>query len=129
MGENSNNEETTAGADFDPSSSTLEEKPMAEARRETDSDTPLESKTRPDGTHDEYVTSIKLAIVVASVSMACFLVLLDTMIIGTAIPRITDQFKSLADVGWYASAYQFGSAAPQPLTGKVYTHFKNKVRV
>ncbi|KAH9987956.1 MFS general substrate transporter [Xylariaceae sp. FL0662B] len=43
-----------------------------------------------------------------------------------AIPRITDEFHSLADVDWYASAYQFGISAPQPLIGKVYTHFNTK---
>lgn len=30
-----------------------------------------------------------------------------------AIPRITNEFHSLADVGWYASAYQFGRYAFQ----------------
>ncbi|KUJ18477.1 MFS general substrate transporter [Mollisia scopiformis] len=75
---------------------------------------------------NEYVTGFKLVIIVASVAMACFLMLVDTMVINTAIPRITDQFHSLHDVGWYASAYQFGSAAPQPLTGKIYTHFNTK---
>ncbi|KAI1077292.1 efflux pump [Whalleya microplaca] len=82
-----------------------------------------------DDHHDnsnEYVTGIKLALIVASVALACFLMLLDTMVVSTAIPRITDTFNSLPDVGWYASAYQFGSAAPQPLTGKVYTHFNTK---
>ncbi|KAI1800663.1 efflux pump [Daldinia bambusicola] len=74
----------------------------------------------------QYVTGIKLALIVASVTLACFLMLLDTMVVSTAIPRITDTFNSLPDVGWYASAYQFGSAAPQPLTGKVYTHFNTK---
>ncbi|KAI2602756.1 major facilitator superfamily domain-containing protein [Hypoxylon sp. NC1633] len=74
----------------------------------------------------QYVTGIKLGIIVASVALACFLMLVDTMVISTAIPRITDEFQSLADVGWYASAYQFGSAAPQPLTGKIYTYFNVK---
>ncbi|KAI0111767.1 efflux pump [Daldinia grandis] len=81
------------------------------------------------GHHDssnEYVTGIKLVLIVASVALACFLMLLDTMVVSTATPRITDTFNSLPDVGWYASAYQFGSAAPQPLTGKVYTHFNTK---
>ncbi|XXG96274.1 hypothetical protein Hte_002555 [Hypoxylon texense] len=50
----------------------------------------------------------------------------DNVVVTKAIPRITDEFNSLADVGWYASAYQFGSAAPQPLAGKIYTHFKLK---
>ncbi|OAG01867.1 MFS transporter [Paraphaeosphaeria sporulosa] len=48
------------------------------------------------------------------------------MIVSTAIPRITDEFHSLADVGWYASAYQFGSSAPQPLTGRIYKYFNTK---
>ncbi|KAI1089139.1 efflux pump [Rostrohypoxylon terebratum] len=75
---------------------------------------------------NQYVTGVKLVLIVASVALACFLMLLDTMVVSTAIPRITDTFNSLPDVGWYASAYQFGSAAPQPLTGKVYTHFNTK---
>ncbi|KAK3329998.1 major facilitator superfamily domain-containing protein [Apodospora peruviana] len=79
-----------------------------------------------DGQNYEYVTGFKLAIIVASVALACFLMLVDTMVISTAIPRITDEFRSLTDVGWYASAYQFGIAAPQPLIGKVYTHFSTK---
>ncbi|KAM5448316.1 hypothetical protein MaudCBS49596_005404 [Microsporum audouinii] len=74
----------------------------------------------------EYVIGFKLTLIVGSVALACFLMLLDTMVIGTAIPRITDTFNSLPDVGWYASAYQFGSAAPQPLTGKIYTNFNSK---
>ncbi|KAL1848718.1 hypothetical protein Daus18300_013508 [Diaporthe australafricana] len=74
----------------------------------------------------EYVAGVKLAVIVAAVSIASFLMLLDTMIVSTAIPRITDDFHSLADVGWYASAYQFGHLAPAGLTGRVYTHFNTK---
>jgi hypothetical protein len=44
-----------------------------------------------------------------------------------AIPRITDQFHSLPDVGWYGGAYQLAGAALQPLSGKLYTYFDNKV--
>ena len=32
----------------------------------------------------------------------------DNTIIATAIPRITDQFHALGDVGWYGSAYMVG---------------------
>ncbi|KZZ97690.1 efflux pump [Moelleriella libera RCEF 2490] len=74
----------------------------------------------------DYVTGYKLAIIMASICLSCARMLLDTMIISTAIPRITDTFNSLPDVGWYASAYQFGSAAPQPLTGQIYTEFRTK---
>ncbi|KAI6091008.1 MFS general substrate transporter [Hypoxylon rubiginosum] len=81
----------------------------------------VETKLNP-----EYVTGVKLALIVATVGFASFLILLDLMIVSTAIPKITDEFHSLGDVGWYASAYQFGSAAPQPLTGKVYKYFNTK---
>ncbi|KAF1953528.1 MFS general substrate transporter [Byssothecium circinans] len=74
----------------------------------------------------KYVTGFKLYIIVAAVAFVSFLMLLDNMIISTAIPRITDQFHSLPDVGWYASAYQFGSSAPQPLTGRIYKYFNTK---
>ncbi|KAJ8106752.1 hypothetical protein ONZ43_g6954 [Nemania bipapillata] len=55
-----------------------------------------------------YIVGTKLVFVIGSAALACFLFLVDTMVISTAIPRITDEFHSLADVGWYASAYQFG---------------------
>ncbi|KAK4172408.1 major facilitator superfamily domain-containing protein [Triangularia setosa] len=74
----------------------------------------------------QYVTGFKLGIIVASVALGCFLMLVDTMVISTAIPQITDEFLSLTDVGWYASAYQFGISAPQPLIGKIYTYFRTK---
>lgn len=31
--------------------------------------------------------------------------MLDQTIVATAIPKISDHFKSLNDVGWYASAF------------------------
>ncbi|KAH8732612.1 major facilitator superfamily domain-containing protein [Phaeosphaeriaceae sp. PMI808] len=82
----------------------------------------------------EYVTGIKLFVIVASIAFASFLKLLDSMIVSTVgsaskFPshlRITDDFHSLVDVGWYASAYQFGSSAPQPLTGRIYKYFDTK---
>lgn len=52
----------------------------------------------------EYVTGIKLYLVIFIVTLACFLMLLDTSIIVTAIPKITTDFHSLGDVGWYGSA-------------------------
>lgn len=74
----------------------------------------------------DQISGLKLAVVVASVVLSCFLMLMDNLIVSTAIPSITDTFNSLPDIGWYASAYQFGSAAPQLLTGKIYTLFDTK---
>ncbi|CAG8955746.1 hypothetical protein HYFRA_00011012 [Hymenoscyphus fraxineus] len=108
------------------------EKPTAvQQQQQLEHQLPESSQSHGDGdgnrdSNPDYVTGMKLVLVVASVALSCFLMLVDTMVISTAIPRITNQFSSLADVGWYASAYQFGIAAPQPLIGKIYTHFKTK---
>ncbi|KAJ4369758.1 hypothetical protein N0V83_005522 [Neocucurbitaria cava] len=40
-----------------------------------------------------------------------------------AIPGITDQFKSLPDIGWYASAYLMTSGAFQLMFGKIYSMY------
>ncbi|KAK4176402.1 hypothetical protein QBC36DRAFT_378539 [Triangularia setosa] len=74
----------------------------------------------------EYVEGFKLVTLLASVTVVVFLMVLDTSILATAIPRITDEFKSLEDVGWYASIYQLASAALQPLTGKIYQKFSSQ---
>ena len=50
----------------------------------------------------------------------------DRTIIGTAIPTITDEFHSLADVGWYGSAYLLTACAFQLLFGKIYTFYSPK---
>lgn len=74
----------------------------------------------------DYITGIKLYVVMASVALTCFVMLLDTSIISTAVPYITSEFNSLSDIGWYTAAYQLASASLQPLTGKFYTYFKAK---
>ncbi|KPM46057.1 hypothetical protein AK830_g499 [Neonectria ditissima] len=79
-----------------------------------------------DETHT-YVTGWKLVSLMISITVAAFLMLLDMSIITTAIPRITEQFHSLDDIGWYGSSYNLASAALQPLSGKFYTYFKSKV--
>ncbi|KAK8004428.1 carbohydrate esterase family 4 protein [Apiospora arundinis] len=74
----------------------------------------------------EYITGLKLLAVMVAVVLAAFLMLLDISIISTAVPRITSDFHSLSDVGWYAGAYQLANSCLQPLTGKFYTEFSAK---
>ncbi|KAI1097906.1 putative MFS transporter [Jackrogersella minutella] len=74
----------------------------------------------------EYVTGSKLVSILVAVTLAYFLAMLDTSIVATAIPRITTEFHSLSDVGWYGSAYQLASCSLQPLSGRIYTNFSTK---
>ena len=50
----------------------------------------------------------------------------DRTIISTAIPRITDQFHALNDVGWYGSAYMLTSCSFQLSFGRLYTYYNPK---
>jgi MFS transporter, DHA2 family, glioxin efflux transporter len=40
---------------------------------------------------------------------------------------MTNQFHSLEDVGWYASAYLLTTTALQPTYGKMYQNFNLKL--
>jgi hypothetical protein len=50
-----------------------------------------------------YPTGFKLYAIILALCLAIFLVALDQTIIATAIPRITDRFNSVLDIGWYGS--------------------------
>ncbi|KAL5344110.1 major facilitator superfamily domain-containing protein [Aspergillus crustosus] len=99
--------------------------PQGEAQSQAGSDSRGSGDNSPiDG---EWISGFPLFMVISGVTLVVFLMLLDTSIIATAVPKITNQFHSLDDVAWYGSAYTLASCALQPLTGKFYTHFKSKV--
>lgn len=52
-----------------------------------------------------YPTGFAFGLILFALFISLFCVALDSTIIATAIPRITDQFHSLQDVGWYGSSY------------------------
>ncbi|GAB1317454.1 hypothetical protein MFIFM68171_07664 [Madurella fahalii] len=81
-------------------------------------------KTREDGA--EYPGGVTLGLIVLALCLSVFTMALDNSIIATAIPKITDQFQSLPDVGWYGSAYLLTTAALQLLFGRFYTFFSIK---
>ncbi|KAJ5698359.1 MFS transporter [Penicillium macrosclerotiorum] len=68
----------------------------------------------------------KLVSVTVALCSAMFCVSLDGTILATAIPKITNAFGSLDDVGWYGSAYLFTNCAVQLLFGKLYTFYSVK---
>ncbi|KZF26350.1 putative MFS multidrug transporter [Xylona heveae TC161] len=74
----------------------------------------------------EYPGTVTVILVMVALYLAVFLVALDRTIIATAIPQITDHFRSLGDVGWYGSAYMLTSCSFQLLLGRVYTFYSPK---
>ncbi|OKL59456.1 hypothetical protein UA08_05288 [Talaromyces atroroseus] len=74
----------------------------------------------------EYQRGIQLTLVLIALLLSMFLVALDMTIVATAIPRITDDFHSLDQVGWYGSAFFLTLASLQALWGKGYKYFNLK---
>lgn len=56
----------------------------------------------------EWAHGFQLFTILAAVTFVVFLMLLDGTIVVAAVPRITDEFNSLEDIGWYGAAYQLG---------------------
>lgn len=74
----------------------------------------------------QYPGKAKLILIALSLSLCMFLVGLDNTIISSAIPKITDDFHALEDVGWYASAYMLTVCAFQLIWGKLFTFYTIK---
>lgn len=73
-----------------------------------------------------YPASFRLTIILLSLFLGTFLVAIDTTIVSVAIPKISTQFHSLNDVGWYGSAYLITITAFQPAGGTIYKLFNAK---
>jgi hypothetical protein len=69
----------------------------------------------------EYVHGFQLFTILAAVTAVCFLMLLDGTIVVAAAPRITDDFNSLEDIGWYGAAYQLGRCVNTSLGRILYS--------
>ena len=74
----------------------------------------------------DYPKTFKLAFIVVALVLSMFLVALDMTIVATAIPKITDEFHSLDQVGWYGSAFFLTLGAFQSTWGKAYKYFPLK---
>ncbi|PMD37795.1 efflux pump [Hyaloscypha variabilis F] len=71
-------------------------------------------------------SALKLYLLFPAVCFSTFLFSLNAAVVATAVPRITDEFNSLSDIGWYGSAFALTTCCVQPLTGKIYTFFPTK---
>jgi MFS family permease len=68
----------------------------------------------------------RLAATMFALFMGMFTANLDSTILATAIPRITDEFHSLGDIGWYGSSAFLTFAAFQTTWGKVFKYYDLK---
>lgn len=75
----------------------------------------------------EYPQAWKLVMISIALCLAVLCIALDNTILASAIPRITNQFNSLGDVGWYGSSYLLCTCAFQLLFGKLYTFYPIKI--
>ncbi|KAI1621775.1 DNA repair protein RAD50 [Exophiala viscosa] len=75
----------------------------------------------------DYPAAFPLLMIVIALMASIFLVALDMTIVATAIPRITDQFHSVDDIGWYGSAFFLTIGSFQATWGKLYKYFPLKI--
>ena len=74
----------------------LGEKPMGERQS-----SPVKASDQPQPSTQ--TSGFKFFLTMIGLNISIFCVALDNTIISTAIPRITDDFHALQDVGWYGS--------------------------
>jgi hypothetical protein len=116
---------------------------LCENREGTRNSEPEKGQEVSDEEIGEHPKGFKLAMVILALVLSVFLVALDLVflnppqankvqadlfetIIATAIPRITDEFHSLDQIGWYGSAFFLTLASFQSTWGKGYKYFPLK---
>ena len=118
---------TEISHDVSPSKTEVDEKLPANlvVLDRNDLENPSTEPTETDG-ETLYPHGLSLALLLFGLFLAAFAVGLDRTIVATAAPRITDDFHSPGDIGWYGSAYLLTASAFLPTYGRVYTHFDVK---
>ena len=74
----------------------------------------------------EYPTGAKFWLLMLTLAAVLVLSSIDMNIVATAVPSITDYFHTVADVGWYSSAFRLCQCAFQFVFGKAYKLFSIK---
>lgn len=82
---------------------------------------PLElDEAEHDNSENDYPTGAKFYLICISMALILILDGLDSNILATALPAITNDFHAIADLGWYSSAYRLTACSSQFLYGKLY---------
>ncbi|KAM0304172.1 hypothetical protein ACHAPM_002245 [Fusarium culmorum] len=116
-------------------SETLTQTPVDTATLQSITDSPGESRPiealqieEPSNEEENiaFPTGPKLWSTMVSMSIALFLSGLDITIVAVAVPSITDEFQTIADIGWYSAAYGMSLSAFVFFFGQIYTLFSTK---
>ncbi|PYI31614.1 MFS general substrate transporter [Aspergillus indologenus CBS 114.80] len=77
--------------------------------------------------HPQYPERLStLLLDISALVVIQFLQGLDGTIVTTAIPKISNRFHALGDIGWYASAFMLTFCSLQLIWGKLYTFYTVK---
>ncbi|GLA37102.1 hypothetical protein AnigIFM63309_003668 [Aspergillus niger] len=74
----------------------------------------------------EYSSGAKFWLLMLTLAAVLILSSIDMNIVATAVPSITDYFHTVADVGWYSSAFRLCQCSFQFVFGKAYKLFSIK---
>jgi len=72
---------------------------------------------------ETYPSGMRLVLAFTGLVLCPLLGSLDVNIIVTAVPAITDHFHTIADIGWYSTAYRSAACSLQFLFGKLYQFY------
>jgi MFS family permease len=86
---------------------------------------PLNIESTPD-IEPNYPTGTKFWFTIIALCVILILGGLDANIVATAVPSITNHFHTVADVGWYSSAFRLCTCAFQFGFAKLYKFFSIK---
>jgi MFS family permease len=86
----------------------------------------FDTSVQDDSTPTQYPHGFRFIMITTGLILSIFIAALDGTIISTAIPSITTEFGSIANIAWYGSAYIVMQAAWQPVWGKAYHYFPLK---
>ncbi|KAJ5903822.1 hypothetical protein N7504_006205 [Penicillium tannophilum] len=125
MGETSSlSEHDAKSVSLDEKSLALDEKSLPQDGTPQAVDAALERSVTTESA--KYPSKKKIIPIMAALYISMFLVALDRLIVATATPKITDEFHSLTDIGWYGSAYMLTASASQLVYGRIYTFYPAK---
>lgn len=120
------NDSTLTGPPSQANASRTGDLDMADEKKMEAVGKEVENAENQEEDESQYPGPLQLFLIMVAMCFAVFLVALDQTIIATAIPKISDDFNSLGDIGWWGSAYLLTICSFQLLYGKVYTYFNLK---